>query len=124
MKAMTYYGKNDIRFEDRPIPTIIEPTDAIIRMEKTTICGTDLGIWKGKNPEIEETARKETGEWTGRILGHEGIGIVEEVAQASKTLKKAIALSCRVLAVVVHVKTAKNNCIHTANKVAVGLWVI
>lgn len=44
MKAMTYYGENDIRFEDRTVPTIIYPTDAIIRMMKTTICGTDLGI--------------------------------------------------------------------------------
>ncbi len=96
MKAKTYYGKNDIRFEDRPIPTIIEPTDAIIRMEKTTICGTDLGIWKGKNPEIEETARKETGEWTGRILGHEGIGIVEEVGASVKNFKKGdrVIVSC------------------------------
>ena len=50
MKAMTYYGENDVRFEDRPVPTIIDPTDAIIRVTKTTICGTDLGIMKGKNP--------------------------------------------------------------------------
>ena len=52
MKAMTYYGENDVRFEDRPVPTIIDPTDAIIRVTKTTICGTDLGIMKGKIPEI------------------------------------------------------------------------
>ncbi len=38
MKAMTYYGENDVRFEDRPVPTIIDPTDAIIRVTKTTIC--------------------------------------------------------------------------------------
>lgn len=44
MKATTYYGENDIRFEDRTVPTIIDPTDAIIRMMKTTICGTNLGI--------------------------------------------------------------------------------
>ncbi len=96
MKAMTYYGKDDIRFEERPIPTIIEPTDAIIRMTKTTICGTDLGIWKGKNPEIEATARSKTGEWMGRILGHEGIGIVEEVGSAVSNFKKGdkVIISC------------------------------
>lgn len=96
MKAMTYYGKNDVRFEERPKPTIIEPTDAIIRMEKTTICGTDLGILKGKNPEIEEMARKKTGEWNGRILGHEGIGIIEEVGDAVKNFKKGdrVIISC------------------------------
>ncbi|MFB2538899.1 MULTISPECIES: zinc-dependent alcohol dehydrogenase family protein [unclassified Acinetobacter] len=96
MKAMTYYGKDDIRVEDRPVPTILEPTDAIIRMTKTTICGTDLGIWKGKNPEIEATAREKTGEWKGRILGHEGIGVVEEVGSAVKNFKKGdkVIISC------------------------------
>lgn len=79
MLAATYYGEGDVRFEQRPKPTILEPTDAIIRIEKTTICGTDLGIYHGKNPEIERVAREKTGEWNGRILGHEGIGIVEEV---------------------------------------------
>lgn len=44
MKAMVYYGANDIRFEDRPVPTILHPSDAIIKLEKVTICGTDLGI--------------------------------------------------------------------------------
>ena len=82
MKAMVYYGKGDIRFEERPNPKIIEPTDAIIRLTKATICGTDLGIWHGKNPEIEQVAKEKTGKWDGRILGHEGIGIVEEVGSA------------------------------------------
>ncbi len=96
MKAMTYYGKDDIRFEDRPVPVIIDPTDAIIKMTKTTICGTDLGIWKGKNPEIEATAIAKTGSWNGRILGHEGIGIVEEVGSAVKNFKKGdkVLISC------------------------------
>ncbi|MGV9196204.1 zinc-dependent alcohol dehydrogenase family protein [Arcanobacterium canis] len=82
MKAMTYYGEGDVRLEDRPKPQIIDPTDAIIRIEKTTICGTDLGILHGKNPEIEETAKAKTGQWNGRILGHEGIGVVEEVGDS------------------------------------------
>ncbi len=96
MKAMTYYGDHDVRFEDRPIPSIIEPTDAIIKVVKTTICGTDLGIYKGKNPEIEQTALKKTGEWNGRILGHEGIGIIEEVGSAVKNFKKGdkVIISC------------------------------
>lgn len=96
MKAMTYYGADDIRFEERPTPAIIDPTDAVIRMTKTTICGTDLGIWKGKNPEIEAAARAKTGEWTGRILGHEGVGVVEEVGSAVKNFKKGdkVIISC------------------------------
>ncbi|NLN56596.1 MAG: zinc-dependent alcohol dehydrogenase family protein [Gammaproteobacteria bacterium] len=96
MKAMVYHGANDIRFEDRPRPEILEPTDAVIRLTKTTICGTDLGIWKGKNPEIQETAVAKTGNFDGRILGHEGIGIVEEVGSAVKNFKKGdkVIISC------------------------------
>lgn len=86
MKAMVYYGADDIRFEEREKPQIKEPTDAVVRIVKTTICGTDLGIWKGKNPEVE----------SGRILGHEGIGIVEEVGSAVKNIKKGdkVIISC------------------------------
>lgn len=96
MKAMVYYGEGDIRFEERAKPQIIEPTDAIVRLTKATICGTDLGIWKGKNPEIEQTALAKTGKWDGRILGHEGIGIIEEVGSGVKNLKKGdkVIISC------------------------------
>lgn len=48
MKAMVYHGANDIRFEEKSRPQIIDPTDAVVKIVKTTICGTDLGIWKGK----------------------------------------------------------------------------
>lgn len=96
MKAMVYRGENDIRVEDREVPRILEPTDAIIRMTKTTICGTDLGIWKGKNPEIAEVAQQKMGGFDGRILGHEGIGIVEETGSAVKHFKKGdkVIISC------------------------------
>lgn len=82
MQALTYFGEGDVRVDTRPVPTILEPTDAIIRIDTTTICGTDLGIFHGKNPEIEERERERTGEWNGRILGHEGIGTVEAVGEA------------------------------------------
>lgn len=96
MKAMVYYGESDIRFEERAKPEILEPTDAIIRMTKTTICGTDLGIWKGKNPEIATAAKTKTGSFNGRILGHEGVGIVEEVGTAVTNFKKGdkVIVSC------------------------------
>lgn len=86
MKAMVYHGANDIRFEEKPRPQIIDPTDAVVKIVKTTICGTDLGIWKGKNPEVAD----------GRILGHEGIGIVEEVGEAVKNIKvdDKVIISC------------------------------
>ncbi|KDN13474.1 dehydrogenase, Zn-dependent, threonine dehydrogenase family [Snodgrassella communis] len=96
MKAMVYYGAGDIRFEERAKPAIIEPTDAVIRLTKTTICGTDLGIWKGKNPEIEQTVIQKAGKFNGRILGHEGIGIIEETGSGVKNFKKGdkVIISC------------------------------
>ncbi|KLT72363.1 alcohol dehydrogenase [Neisseria arctica] len=86
MKAMVYHAANDIRLEDKPKPQILEATDAIVRIVKTTICGTDLGIWKGKNPEVAD----------GRILGHEGVGIVEEVGSGVRNIKVGdkVIISC------------------------------
>lgn len=96
MLAATYYGAEDVRFEQRPKPTILEPTDAIVKIEKTTICGTDLGIYHGKNPEIEAAAKKKTGDWNGRILGHEGVGVVEEVGDSVTNFKPGdrVIISC------------------------------
>ena len=86
MKALVYYGDHNIALEERPKPTIIKPTDVIIKVLKTTICGTDLGIYKGKNPEIE----------SGRILGHEGVGIIEEIGGGVSQFKKGdkVLISC------------------------------
>lgn len=69
MKALVFHGANKLALEDRPKPSIMLPTDAIVRITTTTICGTDLHILKGDVPTIPD----------GRILGHEGVGIVEEV---------------------------------------------
>jgi alcohol dehydrogenase len=69
MKALVFHGPNNLALEDRPKPIIELPTDAIVRITTTTICGTDLHILKGDVPTIA----------AGRILGHEGVGIVDEV---------------------------------------------
>jgi alcohol dehydrogenase len=69
MKALVFHGPNRLALEDRPKPTIQQATDAIVRITTTTICGTDLHILKGDVPTITD----------GRILGHEGVGIIEEV---------------------------------------------
>lgn len=96
MRAVVYRGADQIGLEERPTPTIIDPTDAIVRLTKTTICGTDLGIWKGKNPEIETAAEKRHGAFDGRILGHEGVGVVEAVGSAVKGFKPGdkVIISC------------------------------
>ena len=71
MKALVYHGPNNLALEDRSRPTLKETTDAIVRITTTTICGTDLHILKGDVPTIPD----------GRILGHEGVGIVEETGK-------------------------------------------
>jgi alcohol dehydrogenase len=68
MKALVYQGPGKKALEDRPTPEITAPTDAIVRITRTTICGTDLHILKGDVPTCTP----------GRILGHEGVGIVEK----------------------------------------------
>jgi alcohol dehydrogenase len=69
MKALVFHGPHRLALEDRPKPTILQATDAIVRITTTSICGTDLHILKGDIPTIAD----------GRILGHEGVGLVEEV---------------------------------------------
>src|SRR5829696_9530114 len=69
MKALAYHGRRDVRVDTVPDPKIEEPTDAIVRMTTTAICGSDLHLYEVLGPFIEE----------GSILGHEPMGVVEEV---------------------------------------------
>jgi len=79
MKALIYLGPNKgVRVEDRPKPTIVDSTDAIIRLTKSTICGSDLHILKGDVPTCPP----------GRVLGHEGVGIVEKAGQSVRGIKE------------------------------------
>ena len=86
MIALVYDGDHNIALEERPKPTIIKPTNVIIKVTKTTIFGTDLGNYKGKNPEVE----------SGRILGHKGIGIIEDVGDSVTRFNKwdKVLISC------------------------------
>ena len=70
------YGPRDIRFEDRPEPTIVHPTDAVIRLSATCVCGSDLGPYRG----IAEVAQPTP-------MGHEYCGIVEEVGRQVSSIK-------------------------------------
>src|SRR5664280_3221949 len=85
-KALVYKGPGKKALEDRPIPEITAPTDAIVKIVKTTICGTDLHILKGDVPSCEP----------GRILGHEGVGIVDSVGSGVSEFKvgDAVIISC------------------------------
>ncbi len=86
MKALVYHGPGKKAWEEKPKPTINKSTDAIIKILKTTICGTDLHIMKGDVPEVTD----------GRIIGHEGVGIVEETGASVSNFKKGdhVIISC------------------------------
>ncbi len=86
MKALVYNGPGKRALEERPKPVITAPTDAIVKITKTTICGTDLHILKGDLPTVA----------TGRILGHEGVGVVEQVggSVANFSVGDRVLISC------------------------------
>src|ERR1044072_2024539 len=76
MKALVYQGPGERSWDSVPDPSIQEPTDAIVRIDSSTICGTDLHILKGDVPEVQP----------GTVLGHEAVGTVVEVGDAVTTL--------------------------------------
>ena len=86
MKALVYQGPGKKNLEDRPKPEPAAATDAIVRITKTTICGTDLHILKGDVATCEP----------GRILGHEGVGVIEQVGAAVSAFKPGdrVLISC------------------------------
>lgn len=86
MKAIVYHGPGHKAWEDVPDPVVIDDTDAIIRVDAVTICGTDLHILKGDVPSVTD----------GRILGHEAVGTVETVGAGVKNVKVGdrVLVSC------------------------------
>jgi len=76
MKGAVLYAPGDVRFEERDDPTIVKPTDAIIRMSATCVCGSDLWPYRGFNPTAEPSP-----------MGHEYCGIVEEVGREVTSVK-------------------------------------
>ena len=72
MKAAVYTGPGRPSWDDVPKPTVLEPTDAVVRVDAVTICGTDLHILKGDVPTVDR----------GRVLGHEAVGTIEEIGSS------------------------------------------
>jgi len=77
MRATVMYSAGDVRIENVPDPKIIEPTDAVIRVTRACVCGSDL--WPYQKMEHIET---------GRVMGHEAIGVVEDVGADVRTIKR------------------------------------
>ncbi len=86
MRAVVYHGPGDKRWEEVADPKLIDDTDAIVRVDTTTICGTDLHILKGDVPEVTP----------GRILGHEAVGTVLETGPSVRSVREGdrVLLSC------------------------------
>jgi len=86
MKALVYNGPGNRAFKEKPKPELKETTDAVVKITKTTICGTDLHITKGDVPTVTK----------GRTLGHEGVGIIEKVGEGVSNFKKGdhVLISC------------------------------
>ena len=86
MQALVYYGPDQKKLEERAKPVIIAPTDAIVRITRTTICGTDLHILKGDVPTCKP----------GTVLGHEGVGVIDAVGAGVTAFKPGdrVLISC------------------------------
>jgi len=86
MRALVYHGPGNKAWEEVPKPTVQADTDAIVRVDAVTICGTDLHILKGDVPAVTD----------GRVLGHEAVGTVEEVGAGVKNVKVGdrVLVSC------------------------------
>jgi len=86
MKALVYHGPGQKAWQEVPVPSILDPTDVIVAVDTTTICGTDLHILRGDVPAVAD----------GRILGHEGVGTITEVGSAVSrlTVGDRVIISC------------------------------
>ncbi len=86
MRALVYHGPDQKSWDEVPNPVLVNDTDAIVKVDATTICGTDLHILKGDVPEVTN----------GRILGHEAVGTVTEVGSSVKNLRPGdrVLVSC------------------------------
>jgi alcohol dehydrogenase len=86
MRALVYHGPGQKAWEEKPTPTLLDDTDAIVRVDSVTICGTDLHILKGDVPAVTD----------GRTLGHEAVGTIESVGAGVKNVKPGdrVLVSC------------------------------
>jgi alcohol dehydrogenase len=86
MKALVYHGPGEKAWEEKRDPRLVDATDAIVRIDSATICGTDLHILKGDVPEVKP----------GTVLGHEAVGTVVEIGSAVTTLEAGdrVLVSC------------------------------
>lgn len=84
MKAVSYEGTRKMLVSDHPKPKLESPTDALLRVTTSGICGSDLRMYDGRTPLDK-----------GTVVGHEIMGVIEDVGEAYRVLRMVIVLSCR-----------------------------
>jgi len=112
MKALVFNGPGKKTWTEVPDPQIVDPRDAIIRVDAVTICGTDLHILKGDVPEVEQ----------GRILGHEAVGTIVEIGSGVRNLTVGIRSWSRAFQPVAGAVTAGPAATASAVAAAAGSW--
>jgi len=105
MKALVWHGKDDVRIDKVDDPHIVDPTDVIVKITATAICGSDLHLLDGYQPTMK----------SGDILGHEPMGIVEEVGRSVKKLKKGDRVVVPLSSHAASVFSARRNCFPRAS---------
>jgi len=83
MRALIFHGPGQVKLENRPIPRILDPRDAIIKVERTALCGSELHVFRG---------HQKSG--TGFVMGHEFVGRVVEVGEGVRGLEKGMRVVC------------------------------
>ncbi len=111
MRAVVYHGPGHKAWEEVPKPTIVDDTDAIVRVDAVTICGTDLHILKGDVPAVTP----------GRILGHEAVGTIESVGVGrARPASPATGCSCPASRRAARAASAAKACTASASAAAAG----
>ena len=104
MKALCWHGTSDVRVDTVPDPVIADPTDMIVKITATAICGSDLHLFDGFMPTMQ----------AGDVLGHEPMGIVQEVGKSVKNFKPGDRVVSRSRSRAGIVGSANSNCIPAA----------
>jgi len=112
MRALVYHGPGHKAWEDVPKPGIVADTDAVVRVDAVTICGTDLHILKGDVPAVTD----------GRILGHEAVGTVETVGSGVKTVQPGDRVLVSCISACAHCRFCREG--HAGQCLGGGGWIL
>ena len=114
MRGLVYHGSGNKDWETVPDPSVVEPTDAVIRVDAVTICGTDLHILGGDVPEVKE----------GRILGHDAVGTIVATGSSVTTVRPGDRVLASCISACGRCRYCRSGSTGSAWVVADGCWDI